>query len=1005
MLLLALGLILTLAPLAADAQVWPGKTDPDGLTADQIRAALPEYFSRGGRSTISPEALPDVFGPGAVLNVGNIHMKVTNWGHVGNLFTNLSSDPSGQWRGASAVEYLSSIRLSVGAMNPVATDLAGKRRVSYLLEWRPETLDPVDKMYRAYDGIINGTRLFNDDGDRYIDPGNGESLDLIDEDFLDGHDNDGDRKIDEDYGALGQQMYTCVMWDNTIQAINSTFNEKHVPIGLECRQRAWAYSIRGFQDFNVVEYEIFNRSGHDLDSVSVGFLVDMDAGPLELSNFFNDDFDLPVFPHGEFEINVGTELPDELRRQFPHDRTVPDVDEDAPLCPTYKLRINGFSTADDNGDEDRTVGIPSFLLVEHSVDPLGRNGPKQVGFRGLRSFTAGTPFPQGGNPTIDQQRFEFLTAIENLDLSTGFIRRDITPGDTKGDYVQWVSLGSPVGAQGEGGSHGLWKLGQGQSIHVTIAFAVKEGTHAMASGYVTDYERYHDNGTMSMNELLDKYPALANAFALQIAYEGVHVLGQEGFPLNDFHGRETAVRRPVGAPDSAYVEDCPGRETRTVFVNSRQWSWFDFDCNYCTGPWNFTAGQGNDPTNGGLFQRTWNAAAPPPSPSTNVSSNYNFTDNPNRVVVAAGDRQVVIAWDNLSEVTADPKSECFDFRSYRLWKVSDWSRPVGSAGPAEADWRLIGEFRLFDYEDIFGRPIERNYTIDPNNGRKDCPMVYVPNYVYIDSTTGQPAMGDTIPICLDRGDLWDRQSGMILEADTSLACVPNPADTIDGCSASFGGIVHRVAPLPTPCKAPANKVRRIYYPVGRYRYVDTEVKNGFAYFYSITASDSTYENGVTTELEGRRSAVESEAVVPQVAARTGRNVWVVPNPYRGYSRIADRPSSWDLTPNASDPTGTHVDFMGLPSGGWTIRVYTVAGDLVAEIKSSDPVNDSVRGPQVVPGTNQLLPGFNRQQDSDNDGQARWNLISRNGQDIVSGIYLFTVSSNQGTQRGKFVVIR
>jgi hypothetical protein len=47
----------------------------------------------------------------------------------------------------------------------------------------------------------------------------------------------------------------------------------------------------------------------------------------------------------------------------------------------------------------------------------------------------------------------------------------------------------------------------------------------------------------------------------------------------------------------------------------------------------------------------------------------------------------------------------------------------------------------------------------------------------------------------------------------------------------------------------------------------------------------------------------------------------------------------------------------------------------------------------------------RQQDTPGDGQARWNLISRNGQDVVSGIYLFTVASKRGTERGKFVVIR
>ena len=51
------------------------------------------------------------------------------------------------------------------------------------------------------------------------------------------------------------------------------------------------------------------------------------------------------------------------------------------------------------------------------------------------------------------------------------------------------------------------------------------------------------------------------------------------------------------------------------------------------------------------------------------------------------------------------------------------------------------------------------------------------------------------------------------------------------------------------------------------------------------------------------------------------------------------------------------------------------------------------------------PNVTRQQDTANDGQARWNLISRNGQDVESGIYLFTVDSALGNQIGKFVIIR
>jgi hypothetical protein len=97
--------------------------------------------------------------------------------------------------------------------------------------------------------------------------------------------------------------------------------------------------------------------------------------------------------------------------------------------------------------------------------------------------------------------------------------------------------------------------------------------------------------------------------------------------------------------------------------------------------------------------------------------------------------------------------------------------------------------------------------------------------------------------------------------------------------------------------------------------------------------------------------------------------------------------------------------MGLPSGEWTINIFTVSGDLVQTLHSSDPVNESIRTPVLGPD-NRTRPGYNRQQDYANDGQARWNLISRNGQDVVSGIYLFTVQSGgEVKHRGRFVIIR
>ena len=233
----------------------------------QARVQANAQARRGAR----PLAIPDIFGAGSVLNAGSVVMKVTNNGILGNPFVT-SSDPSMQWPGTSGIEYLGFLGLAMGAVNPFSTDPNAIRRVSFLQEWRPPTLDPEDRIYRSYDGIVNGVRFVNDDGD--IDPATG--LARIDEDFLDGRDNDGDGLIDEDFAAIGQQMFTCVMRDDTPQAVAAAAAERHVPLGgdvgkgVECRQSAWAYSIPGYTDFNIVNWHFFNRSGHELDSVVIG---------------------------------------------------------------------------------------------------------------------------------------------------------------------------------------------------------------------------------------------------------------------------------------------------------------------------------------------------------------------------------------------------------------------------------------------------------------------------------------------------------------------------------------------------------------------------------------------------------------------------------------------------------------------------------------------------------------------------------------------------------------
>ncbi len=169
---------------------------------------------------------------------------------------------------------------------------------------------------------------------------------------------------------------------------------------------------------------------------------------------------------------------------------------------------------------------------------------------------------------------------------------------------------------------------------------------------------------------------------------------------------------------------------------------------------------------------------------------------------------------------------------------------------------------------------------------------------------------------------------------------------------------------------------RNHYPIGRYRLTDRKVLNGFDYLYVVTSvAKRIVQVGSATRIERLESPLVTSidsVVVPHLAARKdAARVWVVPNPYRAHA-------PWDRPPVAGDPFGRHVDFFGLPRARSTIRIYTVAGDLVAQLDHDG---------------------------RDGDGQASWNLISRNGQDVESGIYLFTVDSTLGHFTGRFVLIR
>ncbi|MFQ5512561.1 MAG: hypothetical protein ACE5EO_12005 [Candidatus Krumholzibacteriia bacterium] len=167
-----------------------------------------------------------------------------------------------------------------------------------------------------------------------------------------------------------------------------------------------------------------------------------------------------------------------------------------------------------------------------------------------------------------------------------------------------------------------------------------------------------------------------------------------------------------------------------------------------------------------------------------------------------------------------------------------------------------------------------------------------------------------------------------------------------------------------------------------YRFVDRSMHLGRPYFYAVTAMD----HGVDERgrfFEGKVGDPSSNFVFvePKTASQPAYsyeegNIYVVPNPATKQSMEA-----WTLAPNNDDPTGIKVEFRNLPRSRGVIRVYTLAGDLVKELEFDG------RG---------------------GVGTVKWDLVSRSAQDVTSGVYLYSVESEDANFDrfiGKFVVIR
>jgi hypothetical protein len=431
------------------------------------------------------------------------------------------------------------------------------------------------------------------------------------------------------------------------------------------------------------------------------------------------------------------------------------------------------------------------------------------------------------------------------------------------------------------------------------------------------------------------------------------------FPINPDPDNPSAVSAkcdPDCASGAANLEDC------FVTVPNDGCEWINADCEFELETNQFTGIDGKE------TQVHWLIGTAPPPPKM-------------RLVASEG--RVDVLWDNFSETTPDLRLNIVDFESYRIWRADNWRRPFGSditTGPGSELWMLLAEY---------DQPLNR---IGSDTGLDA--IRYAPNIppsaveFYREWFEAHPFLeAPDIPgftnAELDTAKALSQ--GVKYYRYTDPPFIPGGFESTVPCpdTGVCPPIVKRVGNKDLVVSARCNQR-------GLCQETAPSPHSGAHYFYAVSASDHKVDLNVTTgavTLLGPGLAGDPNSNFVYInpptnalsAARADQaqdEIYVVPNPATDQSM-----RSWTLQPNNDDPTGVKVEFHHLPESRGKVTVFTLSGDMVVEL----PFDGSNGG-----------------------GSLAWDLLSRNGQEITSGVYLFSVEAEKTEFKrfvGKFVVIR
>lgn len=167
---------------------------------------------------------------------------------------------------------------------------------------------------------------------------------------------------------------------------------------------------------------------------------------------------------------------------------------------------------------------------------------------------------------------------------------------------------------------------------------------------------------------------------------------------------------------------------------------------------------------------------------------------------------------------------------------------------------------------------------------------------------------------------------------------------------------------------------------------------GVEYYIAVTAWDRGIPKNNLQSLESGRDADANMRVFfpgPQ-ASSSMDDIYVVPNPYVGQSTFDGRREN-----DEKGDKSRRIWFVNIPEK-CTIKIYTLAGDLVDVVKHDGNENEDIISISKAAYSGVAASGI-----------ASWNLLSRNNQIIAAGVYLYSVkdADSGDVSVGKFVLIK